>query len=287
RIIRMVDDPASNHLICWSDHGQSFIVTSPEVFAKEVLPRFYRHSNLSSFVRQLNMYGFCKLPHVNPTADLSSPGSSFLEFTHAQFQRGRPELLSLVTRKKSGSGDEKSDLDVNQVVSEITSIKQHQMVISSDLSTIQMDNRALWTELMNSRNQFRKQQEVIDKILGFLSVIFTDQDEKQQLRNKKRKLMNYFMDSWGSGSEASSGSSGAEGDDEGRHGPHSLLMPVLMSQALGRRSKKSGRWRTRGITYISIAAGDHGVGLNSASFFDQFSVLLSRTPVYKQSFTQT
>lgn len=37
------------------------VVPSADRFGRELLPRFFKHSNFGSFVRQLNMYGFHKV----------------------------------------------------------------------------------------------------------------------------------------------------------------------------------------------------------------------------------
>ncbi|XP_077314589.1 heat shock factor protein 4-like isoform X2 [Lithobates pipiens] len=52
----LVEDPETNQLICWSVNGTSFHVFDQGRFAKEVLPKYFKHNNMASFVRQLNMY---------------------------------------------------------------------------------------------------------------------------------------------------------------------------------------------------------------------------------------
>jgi len=44
----------------WTPNGLGIEVRNVSKFCEHVLPHFFKHNNLSSFVRQLNMYGFEK-----------------------------------------------------------------------------------------------------------------------------------------------------------------------------------------------------------------------------------
>jgi hypothetical protein len=51
----MVGDIQYQHLISWTYSGSSFVVCNISEFSRDVLPKHFKHSNFSSFVRQLNM----------------------------------------------------------------------------------------------------------------------------------------------------------------------------------------------------------------------------------------
>lgn len=53
---QLVDDPSVDELISWNDDGSTFIVWRPAEFARDLLPKYFKHNNFSSFVRQLNTY---------------------------------------------------------------------------------------------------------------------------------------------------------------------------------------------------------------------------------------
>jgi len=52
----LVEDPATDNVVSWNADGTAFVVWQPAEFARDLLPTLFKHSNFSSFVRQLNTY---------------------------------------------------------------------------------------------------------------------------------------------------------------------------------------------------------------------------------------
>ncbi|WOL13109.1 hypothetical protein Cni_G21878 [Canna indica] len=88
---RLVDDPKLDDIISWNDDGTTFVVWRPTEFASDLLPKYFKHNNLSSFIRQLNIYGFRK---VVPDR---------WEFANDCFRRGEKRLLCDIQRKKTST----------------------------------------------------------------------------------------------------------------------------------------------------------------------------------------
>ncbi|KAK4098207.1 hypothetical protein N658DRAFT_518125 [Parathielavia hyrcaniae] len=95
----MLEDPKIQHLISWTANADSFVIQPSHEFSK-VLAQYFKHTNISSFVRQLNMYGFHKVSDVFAHG---TPDSTMWEFKHGNgnFKRGDMIGLREIRRRAS------------------------------------------------------------------------------------------------------------------------------------------------------------------------------------------
>jgi hypothetical protein len=80
-----------DQMISWEKDGIGFVVKDVVAFTKEILPKYFRHGNFSSFVRQLNMYDFHKVKQENDN----------LVFKNPLFRKGEQSSLKEIKRKAS------------------------------------------------------------------------------------------------------------------------------------------------------------------------------------------
>jgi hypothetical protein len=88
----MLMNPENAPYIGFAASGREIEVRDSTVLSEKILPRYFRHKNVTSFYRQLNSYGFRT---TRSAADVDHT------FVHDIFQRDRPDLLTLVVRKKA------------------------------------------------------------------------------------------------------------------------------------------------------------------------------------------
>ena len=99
KLYNMLEDQSIQHLIQWSPSNESFLMSPSTEFSK-VLAAYFKHTNVSSFVRQLNMYGFHKVSDVFHNG---SPETPLWEFKHGggSFKKGDLDSLRDIKRRAS------------------------------------------------------------------------------------------------------------------------------------------------------------------------------------------
>ncbi|XP_017010221.2 heat shock factor protein isoform X2 [Drosophila takahashii] len=225
KLWRLVDDADTNRLICWTKDGQSFVIQNQAQFAKELLPLNYKHNNMASFIRQLNMYGFHKITSID------NGGLRFdrdeIEFSHPFFKRNSPYLLDQIKRKISNNknGDDKSVLKqeaVSKILSDVKVMRGRQDNLDSRFSAMKQENEVLWREIASLRQKHAKQQQIVNKLIQFLISIV---QPSRNMSGVKRHMQLMINDT----PENDRARSTSETESEGGGGPviHELSEELL------------------------------------------------------------
>lgn len=107
-LFAIVSDAENNDMIRWRDDG-GFTVLNATKLSKQVLPRYFKHDNYCSFVRQLSNYHFVTIADggdARPVdiddhdADAAVGPFSFRHESNL-FQRGRLDLLAKIERRRA------------------------------------------------------------------------------------------------------------------------------------------------------------------------------------------
>jgi len=119
-----------------SDDGETFIVKDSDIFAAKIIPQFFKHSNFSSFVRQLNFYGFRKIKAdpIKINARIDEIEAKYWRFRHEKFLRGRPDLLNEIRRANQVVIPDQQDVDA--LKSEFSTLKKTVATMTNDIDKL-------------------------------------------------------------------------------------------------------------------------------------------------------
>ncbi|GFH45132.1 hypothetical protein CTEN210_01606 [Chaetoceros tenuissimus] len=98
-ILKILCNEGSDEIMSWLPHGRSFKVHNTRAFEQVVMKRFFRQSSISSFKRQLNMYGFQKVHY----------GRDIGSYYYRHFLRGRPLLAKNIGTRRRTTNTKKGE----------------------------------------------------------------------------------------------------------------------------------------------------------------------------------
>lgn len=83
-----VQERGLSSIVSWQPHGRAIRVHNPNRFVAEILPHYFRQTKITSFQRQLNVYGFRRIVY----------GADAGSYHHSLFLRGVRKLSFLMSR---------------------------------------------------------------------------------------------------------------------------------------------------------------------------------------------
>jgi hypothetical protein len=94
-LLEMADRERLDDIVCWLPHRRAFRINNKDRFMKELLPAFFTGQNRwSSFLRQLNLYGFSRV----------TKGTDYGAYYHELMIGGRPDLCQYMRRVGTPKG---------------------------------------------------------------------------------------------------------------------------------------------------------------------------------------
>lgn len=202
KLWNIVEDSNLQSIVHWDESGASFHIADPYSFCRNVLPHFFKHNNLNSLIRQLNMYGFRKMtPLSQGGLTRTESDQDHLEFSHPCFVQGRPELLSQIKRKvrdtQKQSAKTAEDKQVNEqtqqsldiVMAEMRSMREKAKNMEDKMSKLTKENRDMWNQMGAMRQQHARQQQYFKKLLHFLVSVMQPGLSKRVAKSNSRGVL--------------------------------------------------------------------------------------------------
>ena len=186
KLVDLLENSDYNQYVQWSESGKSFIVLNQAEFSKYVLPKYFKHDKFTSFVRQLNLYGFRKISPLN--CGLFQQEEQ-VEFKQPFFIRGNVDMLPLIKRKvKVSSQNSKQAEDNAAVLDEVTEIKDYQSELTCTFSDIKQENEDIWNEVVFLQQKHAQLQKAVNHLITCLD------GEQHHEKSRKRSLLIEYKD---------------------------------------------------------------------------------------------
>jgi len=163
-------------IIDWNYEGLALIIKKPADFCQKVLPLYFKHNNLTSFIRQLNMYNF----HKRRTQDVDHI------YCHELFQRGKKHLLKDIRRKNNDHS-----LTIQKSMDMLENIRN-----SNDNTSLLQENQLL--KKLNKEAAVKvstyekKIKDLSTQNQALISQIYTQNEREEILKHLLTNIMKHF-----------------------------------------------------------------------------------------------
>ena len=174
----ILSDTIYNEIIHWDADGKRIIIADVIELSNLILPKFYKHHNYSSFVRQLNMYGFHKSKGIIKSGEGYEHESFCKESTKdeiTQMNRTNKKMKILLNYIKSNQKDDSNENDFPTNGNEDDVLKylyekneenvQNSLLLKKEMEELRKENTLLNEEIAVFKSVLNSHKLILEKIL--------------------------------------------------------------------------------------------------------------------------
>jgi len=189
KTLKMVDDPKTDDIIAWTTDN-SFLVKNMTAFAEQILPHYFKHNNLPSFLRQLNTYGFRK---VNADClEFAIPERGQWEMLKEQQQQQQqrqqqwqqqqeeqqqqqeqqgPQSALVPCANQSGQMQPIWQMQINSLLNDKNSLLAEVLRLQEQQHSTQRLLVTTVSELESTRSASKRNHDTVAAVIGFMSAV--------------------------------------------------------------------------------------------------------------------
>ena len=182
KLFDILNDETFKDIIKWSKDGYNIIITDVNKLCEVILPKFYKHRNFSSFVRQLNLYDFHKI---------KDKSVNVLIFENKQFNKNcTKEQIIKISRENKNS--KKNFENMTDLIEKYEASINELNNIKNEINDIKKNNSELLKQFEICNETVDKQSKNFKKVrilsIVLISLFTKKTTEKIEKNDEKNKL---------------------------------------------------------------------------------------------------
>ena len=203
KLYDIVNDITYKDIISWNIEGTGIIIKNINALCELVLPKYYHHQNYSSFIRQLNLYGFHKIQGIIKDGEGFENCNFKKNITKDEIkqfiiQNKRKKILDNYiydNNKESINIKELLYLNEDDLIKSLSDKIENNSKIIDQLKKEMIDlkkmNKILKEKIQYFHNNINGHTILIQKILNFQreNNINKEKKESNNLKKKKKKYL--------------------------------------------------------------------------------------------------
>ena len=208
KLFDILNNTNNNSAISWDSEGKKIVISDIVKLCNEVLPKFYNHKNYSSFIRQLNLYGFHKTRGILDNSEKYEHEKFTKNITKEEIKqiskvaRQKHMIKSLDTFINSNNKDEETkendlvvvpnDKVLNYLTKKIDENEENTTETKKEIEELKAEIIKVKNELVEYKSIVNSNQIIIAKLIKIHFNIKLDNQKLKKINNIKELFKRYL-----------------------------------------------------------------------------------------------